>query len=622
MTPEQPDQTTSSRGVGVSAETGALRASSVEAAAAATRFERSAKSDFDINEGAASDGMRLPSLDSAALPGEAASQIRALSTVDIATYARIFENFVGANFTDPNSLDSVAKALGVSAPRYESVDSVAKALNAPPSAFNFGRISYMPDSAVNGGVMQWPGLAPDALKKIVRENVAPQLIIGTRVDDVLRYGELSTHLWKPGWRIGLRDSTEAPTAAQLKDIEEATTFLRMSNIETSYAQARKRDEKHLSGFKRFLASGVRDMLTFDTLAVWTDMRNDGWIKSYAQLPAGNIRLATRAGYQGDISKFAVAVDDGGRVIQAFTRDELTFYTLNPRNDPDAFGYGYSMVEVAMRLIKGFQNALDLNISIFDRNAINSGILTISGGSVTQRQLDLLNRLITNMKKGVTKAWALPVIGLQGDSKLELVDLSPLKEGEAYYKDFLNMLAGALCVVWRFPVRRFGYRISGHGRDTQPEKDGQVDMLDQEDPGLAPLLGHFETFLNEYILWPRWPHLEFGFTGKSPREDARAYEAKSLAQTWGEKRAAAGLPKLETLAPPELKPLAQIMSLAPSDPNYSGIFQTVAAEHVNPEGKDKDAPGARMESSADPAKKEAHGHRSGVRRDSAAEGGKG
>jgi hypothetical protein len=36
-------------------------------------------------------------------------------------------------------------------------------------------MSLMPDTAINGGVIQWPGIVPDALRKVARENVAPSL---------------------------------------------------------------------------------------------------------------------------------------------------------------------------------------------------------------------------------------------------------------------------------------------------------------------------------------------------------------------------------------------------------------------------------------------------------------
>lgn len=567
---------------------------------------------FDINED--HKGVLLPSLPDG------------LGAINVEGAVKAFESMF--NFgNESNPMARAAKALGIDPPQYSLAKGTGPGLGTPPTAFSYGSMSYMPDNAVNGGIIQWPGLSPDSLKKVVRENVAPQLIIGTRVDDVLRYAELSTDIWKPGWRIVRRGvkTDESTSETESKDIQEAQEFLMNSAVDLGVTKARERDQHFLRGFKGFLAASVRDSLTFDAIAVWTNMTTEDKVKAYASLPAGNIRLATRAGYLGDPKKFAVAVDDGGRVIQAFTRDELTFYIRNPRNDSDSFGYGYSEVEMSIRIIKGFQNALDMNCDVFDRNAIANGILTISGNSVTQRQLDLVNRLLTNMKKGITKAWALPVMGLSDGTKLELVDLSPIKDAkEGYYKEFMNMLAGALCTLYRFPVRRLGYRISGGSHDAHPLPEKGAPNQDEADPGLSPLLGHIENLINEYILWTRWPDLQFQFCGKSPSEDAREYEFRSLARTYGEKRQEAGLKKLEKVVEKEFKWLAQLMEMAPTDPNLASVFQSIAAVlvkakyEVESNGKDDKDRGHESTSSADPANKLQHGHTAGVTRDSKSE----
>lgn len=564
---------------------------------------------YDINEGYGKDtSIRLPSLSDNLL------------ATDVASYASAFEGMLNSNSSSDSasSFRAAAKSLGV-----DIGDPLVKAGPPPPSAFTYGRLSYMPDSAVNGGVLQWPGIAPDALSKIVRENIAPQLIIGMRCDDVLRYSNWSNQIWMPGWRIEPKDMNDEITRGMRKDIEEAVRFLHNGNIDTGYTEARTRDKNYLTGFQRFLSAGTRDSLTFDGIALWTDMSRDNKVKSFTLLPAGNIRLTVKEGYNGDPNNFAVAVDDGGRIIQAFTRDELTFYVRNPRNNPEISGYGLPEIESSMRIIAGLQNSIDLNNSIFDRSATPNGILTISGGSVTQRQLDLLNRLFTNMKKGITKAWALPVIGLQGDAKLELLDMSRMTGKEVLFKEWINMLLGMLCTVYRFPVRRLGYRISGGHRDAEPPAETSAAVADEDDPGLAPLLGHWETLINEYLIWSRWPHLQFKFTGKNPAESAREYELRSLARTWGEKRKETSLDSLESLSPKGLEWFGELLSMAPSDPNLSSVYANLAAiivksklgADVNSNDKKQDG---EIRSSKDPAVSAEHGKQFGVRRNSASE----
>ena len=181
-----------------------------------------------------------------------------------------------------------------------------------PTAYSYGHIAYMPDTTSNG-VIEYPGIQPSALRKVVKENVAPQLIIGMRTADVLRYSQLSDNLWKPGWRIETRDKSRPPTDVERKEILEAQKFLMNSTSELDFTDVRQRDERKLSSFADFLDAAVRDTLTYGAIALWTDCDAAGKVKAYSLLPAGNVRLTGSflqngefrvGGYMGNPKVFA------------------------------------------------------------------------------------------------------------------------------------------------------------------------------------------------------------------------------------------------------------------------------------------------------------------------------
>ena len=490
-----------------------------------------------------------------------------------------------------------------------------KAITAPPSMMSYARISYMPEMH-NAGVMQWPDIPPEALQKVVKENIAPLMIIGMRVDDVQRYSQLSNQPWKPGWRIVPKQHGQVIDDRTRKDIEDAQQFV--LNCTTETTDARIRDANGMTGIQRFLAMLVRDTLTYDGIAVWTDMTVGGKIKSFSLLPAGRIRMTGPNGYKPpdapgpDKRIFAVAVDDTGSVMHTFTRDNLVWYVRNPRADADIMGYGYPEISQAMRLIQGSTNILDMGIDRFNTSAIPQGMLLLEGQGWTQRQLDVVARIWTNLKNGTTKSWALPAMQVPMNGKIEVLDLSDVAGKEVYYQDFANMLYGALCTIFRFPVTRLGYRISGRGPDTSPDKRSSDWIVDEDDPGLAPLLGHIEAVFNEYLVGVNWPHLQFTFTGKSPKEDAREYELRSLAMTVDERRAQAGLPPLEDVVDEKYRDLALLLGIAPTDPALSGPFQSMAATLLGAGANVKQAE-SMFPHKIDPAQADEHGHMSGVRR---------
>lgn len=511
---------------------------------------------------------------------------------------------------------------------HDRIAEAAKALgSAPPQAFSYSTMAFMPDPG-NLGLVQWPGLNPESLRKVGRENIAPTIITQARVNDVARYSGLSTHPWKPGWRITLREAAQTPSAQDRKDIRDAERFISNCSRDYGYEDARERDSRMIAPFEMFMRSFANDTMTFDGWAVWTDMSASNRVRSFANLPAGMIRLAVPGkGVGGDRELFAALVDETGSPVKSFTRKELTWRIRNVRNDPATMGYGWPEIEMAVRLIQGFQSAIDLNVDTFNKSSIPNGMLLMTGDYFNQDQIDALMREWTNMKRGLTKVWGMPVMSVPKEGKVEVLNFMDMKGQEVRYRDHMNMMMGCCCLVYNFPVRRLGMFVSGGSRDNQPVQDASVEIQGTDDPGLPPLLMFIEDTVNPYLLWPNWPHLQFEFLNKNPKEDARSYEAQKLARTWKESRAEADLPELTSICAPEMKPLMQVLEMTPEDPSKAGVFQSVAAAYVESmlgldtgdgEGGEKAKPKAMIQSKKDPAQSQAHGHRAGVRRNSAAE----
>jgi len=503
----------------------------------------------------------------------------------------------------------------------------AKALGAtPPQAMSYSMLSYMPDPA-NSGLMQWPGMQPESLRKVARENIMPQMVIRSRVADMRRYSCLSTHPWSPGWKIELRDASSTPSEQDKKDIKEAERFIWNCSREQAYSDPRDRDAHHISQFENFLVSGIDDSLTFDGWAIWTDRDRAGRIRSFANLPAGMIRLALPGkGYKNRPDVFAALVDDTGTVAASFTRDEMVWCVRNVRTDPNIIGYGWSEIEIAIMIIQAFGAAVELNTATFTKNGIPNGMLLLKGDFWQQDQIDALQREWINMKRGVSKMWGVPIIAVPEEGDVTLLNFMELKGQEIRYKDHLNLMAGVYCIISQYPVKRMGLFASGNHRDNQPSPDESTEIAGIDDPGLPAMLTFIEHRVNEYLLQPNWPRLQLGFQAKNSKEDARSYEFKKNASIYREIRAAADLPALTKDVPGWLKPVMEAMELAPEDPAKLGAYTSLAIEALKEKLGVNDKPegagaggstakpaGAPFPSKKDPAQSQAHGHRAGVRR---------
>ena len=492
-------------------------------------------------------------------------------------------------------------------------------INIPPSSQSFVTMSMMPDMS-NSNIIQWVGVPPESLAKIASENIAPQMIIGMRIADILSYANLSNHPWKKGWRITHREADKNPTKEIRKDVILAENFILNCNTQLTGGE---RDARGYTSFRQFLAALTRDTLIMDGMAVWTDRGDDGKVQAFKTVYSGNIRLAMPGGYMNDPSIFAVAVDQSGTIITTFTRDELVWYVRNPRSQPDVYGYGLSELQIGVRLIQGFQNAFDMNADTFQRNHVPNGMLLLKGVGWVQRQLDILTRVWNNMAAGISKRWQFPALVVPKDGDLSVLDLSDIRGKEAYYMDYMNLSIGAFCTVYRFPPHRLGYKASGKGPDSEMPNQTAMERIDEEDIGKEELLDHIELMINEYLLSSRFPHLRFEFTGKNQKQDAREYEERQLAMTMRERRANVGLGSLEDAAKESkdeaIIAVGKAMDMAPIDPGVAGIFQALISSQgltgkgIGPEG--------RIDPKIDPAESELHGGISGVRRDSSQEKGK-
>ena len=492
-------------------------------------------------------------------------------------------------------------------------------INVPPSSAPYLNLSYMPDLS-NSGVAQIPGIPPESLAKIASENISPQMIIGMRIADVLSYANLSKHAWKRGWRIVQREADKNPSKETRRDIVAAENFIMNCNTDLTGSE---RDKRGYTSFRQFLSMLTRGSLIMDGMAVWTDRGDDGKVQAFRAMPPGNIRMTLPGGYMNNPDIFAVAVDQAGTILTTFTREELVWYVRNPRADPDIYGYGLPEIQLAVRLIQAFQNAFDVNADAFSRSHVPNGMLLLKGVGWVQRQLDILTRVWNNMLAGVTKRWSMPALVVPKDGDITVLDLSDIRGKDAYYEILMNLSMGAFCTVFRFPPHRLGYRISGKGGDSELPNQTATDRVDEEDIGKVELLGHIELMINEYLLSSRFPHLQFEFSGKNAKEDAREYEERQLAMTMRERRANVGLSSLEDAAKESkdeaIIAVGKAMDMAPIDPGVAGIFQALISSQgltgkgIGPEG--------RIDPKIDPAASEEHGGISGVRRDSSQEKGK-
>jgi hypothetical protein len=550
--------------------------------------------------------------------------------IDPATVKSMPEGYYGAQFPSVSDFGPVTTAdeyariftdAATGKSSFEQFcDGLSKSIQSAPNLQTFAKFSITPNQS-GANLIEWPGIPAPLLTKIADDNFFPKAVIQQRIADVLRYSERSSHPWRPGWQVTLKDGAKTPTKAEKDRILEAEYFI--ANCAFGVKNARQRDSLGYRPFRNFLAAFVRDRFRYDFVTVYTDTDTRDQVQAFKVFPAERVRLATARGYNDDPEIFAVGLDDGFTVKQQFTRKQLFCAVQNERSDPDWSGYGYSEVEQCLRILQGLTDCWDTMADLFNKNAIPNGIL-MAEGMWGPRQLEIMSAIWSNLRKGVSKNQALPVMSLPKDGGLTVLDLHEMKDNAAYYAPWINMATSLYCVISAFPVDRLGYDTSGMGTTSTPDPAiSSGTIVDNDDPGLPPLLSFIANTLNEYIIETRYPDLMFRFRGANPKEDAREYESRMQAATWGEARALSDLLSLEKLAQdPEQEAIMKYMELCPISPIQAAVYQNIITALIAGKNQvkaaEEKADGATMTNKIDPAKSEAHGGTSGIRRDSAAE----
>ena len=83
------------------------------------------------------------------------------------------------------------------------------------------------------------------------------------------------------------------------------------------------------------------------------------------------------------------------------------------------------------------------------------MLLLMGDYFNQSQIDALMREWTNMKRGVSKMWGVPVMAVPEGGEVEVMSFMDMKGQEIRYRDHLNLMGGLYCVISQFPPRRLG-----------------------------------------------------------------------------------------------------------------------------------------------------------------------
>jgi hypothetical protein len=230
---------------------------------------------------------------------------------------------------------------------------------------------------VNGEYIERPGtLSFSAMRAMVDQTPILSAVVLTRIRQVMRFCRTQESGIGPGFAIRHRDREHQLTKDERESVQLMQRFFDNCGWEFN---PRKRRLMRRDSFSQFMAKLTRDTLVLDAAAIETEFKLDSsrGIDGLYAIDGSTIRLCTEEGYDGDDRVIGLQVVDG-MIRTAYTIEDLIYEPRNPRTDILAAGYGMGEVELLVKVVTGYLNALTYNTKYFDSNAIPKGVLHMSG----------------------------------------------------------------------------------------------------------------------------------------------------------------------------------------------------------------------------------------------------
>lgn len=389
-----------------------------------------------------------------------------------------------------------------------------------------------------GGYKEKHGtLTFETLRQMAQKNAIVSSIFQTRINQVAMFSRPQKDRYSMGFKIRLKDHTKDPTEDDIRLMQELEQFI----LNTGYVDEQRTLEERES-FEVFLRKITRDRLISDQVAVEVIPMNNGKLHHFVVVSGGTIRfahedlksmhrdgllqkqIAAMPGYTNENKDGLELKEDEeyryaqvykGRVVSAFTEDELIFRVGNPVADLDSNGYSVGELELLVNTITAHLQAENYNKLFFTHGQASKGLLHIKG-NMPRAQLDAFRRNWHNQVSGNPNSWRTPIVG--GAEDVKWIDLHTSNR-DMEFAAWINYLVKVICAIFQIDPMEINFDISRGGGSGGSEALGGSGSFRNEERiklsknrGLKPILRFIENMINDEIIARINDRFVFEFVG--------------------------------------------------------------------------------------------------------------
>lgn len=343
-------------------------------------------------------------------------------------------------------------------------------------------------------------------------------IVQTRLNQLAAFARPQLSPYRPGFKLLLRDRKRSPKRTERRAIEEATRFF------TDCGVPPEGDERFVRPtFEAFLRQLFRDSLELDSAGFEVLFDRAGRPAGFQAVDGATLRRAVPdLGRPTDGPLTQVVQVVSARVVAEWEAGACCLGIRRPRTDLASHGYGYSEIEELVRLVTAWLYGFDYNMAYFRQGSAVKGFFKTVG--MPEGLFNAAQRQWKAMVSGVTNAHVTPWFNVpdkEGDIKFEQLQLT---NTEMQFFEWLGWLYRLICADYQIDPAETGFSFGNEGQAAALSDRGPADRIrSSQTRGLAPLLRVGESWFNAYLVWPRWPELEFAFAGEDAETEGQRVE---------------------------------------------------------------------------------------------------
>ncbi len=360
----------------------------------------------------------------------------------------------------------------------------------------------------------------ETLRNMAEKEPIIASIINTRVHQVESFCQPQPNKYSIGFKIEHRFNKDHVTSEDKKAIQHFQSLIMNSGRKYN----RTRDDL-LTVAKKI----TRDSLIYDQVNIETVRNMYGNVIEYFPVSARTIRMSAPKSRKGtpprsqreaeQAVRYAQLID--GTIATEYTEAEMVFAVRNPRTDLDISGYGFSEIEMLIRVITALLWGVDWNIKSFSQGATTKGILNLKG-HIPPQHFEAFKRQWIMQTAGVQNAWKTPLVNTDG---IEWMPLQ-LSNNEMGYQQWLEFLVKVASAVYLIDPAEINFDVRGSSQQAPMFMGGnEAQQKVSKDRGLRPLLNFISGIFNKYVIWPEDDKYEFRFVGLDAKTEEQAVELR-------------------------------------------------------------------------------------------------